>query len=562
MKLIIPIIAALLLAGIAAADIDTNVNHAITYKFPDMQNDLVGLDVNTLGAIDFTYNDSAYFPSTDVVYQFIANEQYYSSLMPRGAGIGTGAENVTTLCFRVKNNAPTSTNLIVGHILSSGSDRWWPFKFTFEAGNITFWERTNAAWESVTGHQLTGWNRICGVQNGTHLWLYENGNLAIDAELTAGIRQAGNPSIDDWRWTTGDSSSATQNFSLQDFVGYTRILTPQEIIDGQLVYFTSTSTPHWTAIPAPNITWEALEPISGDKYPDGQLFYYSVDQTSDCSLYANGSLYSTAIGVNGLNSLFYNITAPFTATEDFYMNCTSPFGSGISSTKSVSFDTENPLVCPENNCQPVDGSNFDMANSQIVPKYFECKNTHLEYMNVTWRNSTATLAFDQYLSGGLEANFSGMQNMSGYPFGSYYYDVVCYENPKVASTTLSFTTSCTESWTCSDWTPECNGFDETTQTRSCADANNCGTNISQPSNSQVCATPNAGGLPLERRFYISNPKTQMFSLFQEVGRGTYSLFSNLTHSLPGFLLIMGLVGSVAFIIITVMGKVIKGDFKQ
>ena len=49
-------------------------------------------------------------------------------------------------------------------------------------------------------------------------------------------------------------------------------------------------------------------------------------------------------------------------------------------------------------------------------------------------------------------------------------------------------TSCTESWTCTDWSACQNGI----QTRICTDTNNCGTTVNKPSESQSCSSGQQG----------------------------------------------------------------------
>lgn len=46
------------------------------------------------------------------------------------------------------------------------------------------------------------------------------------------------------------------------------------------------------------------------------------------------------------------------------------------------------------------------------------------------------------------------------------------------------TPTCTESWTCTDWS----SCAESHQTRTCTDSENCGTNSSMPTESQSCSS--------------------------------------------------------------------------
>jgi len=54
---------------------------------------------------------------------------------------------------------------------------------------------------------------------------------------------------------------------------------------------------------------------------------------------------------------------------------------------------------------------------------------------------------------------------------------------------IVFEASCTESWSCTDWSA-CIG---NTQTRTCTDVNACGTNTSKPNVSQSCIPDSGGG---------------------------------------------------------------------
>lgn len=53
--------------------------------------------------------------------------------------------------------------------------------------------------------------------------------------------------------------------------------------------------------------------------------------------------------------------------------------------------------------------------------------------------------------------------------------------------------SCTESWDCTSWQPDpCS--QEETQTRTCTDLNDCGTEVNKPSESRICPVPGSEGI--------------------------------------------------------------------
>jgi hypothetical protein len=78
---------------------------------------------------------------------------------------------------------------------------------------------------------------------------------------------------------------------------------------------------------------------------------------------------------------------------------------------------------------------------------------------------------------------------SKYPDVSNPVYVPMNANHTIAPVFLVLNQSCTENWSCTSWS-SCSGG---TQSRTCTDANSCGTTASKPSESQSCGNPGTGG---------------------------------------------------------------------
>ena len=119
----------------------------------------------------------------------------------------------------------------------------------------------------------------------------------------------------------------------------------------------------------------------------------------------------------------------------------------------------------------------------------------LLYINGIYRAKSDS-SYNRFIPGGTYTTYIGRYaDSSGYDFNGSIDDVIIFNKTLTAEeikgiynngVSGNVCSSCIESWSCSVWSACSNN----TQTRTCIDANNCGTTTSKPAVSQSCVVQN------------------------------------------------------------------------
>ena len=317
-----------------------------------------------------------------------------------------------------------------------------------------------------------------------------------------------------------------------------------------------------TSLIVVQVYWDGQEPKDLDKYSSSQTFYFNASQESNCTLFANDAANTTVLNVPAFTNegATYTIVAPHVETSPFRIECTNVNGTGSSSTKTVTFDTENPLSCPEG-CQPVtDNSTIIDRGVANISVYLECLNTHLQQMNYSIGNSTATLATASIAVNTSEYNVSFTLDASVLANGQYDVSLSCFESPKVAREQYYFTVTCSESWSCTDWNIQCDDIHPYAQSRTCTDSHACGTIVSKPAEAHTCENFATGGLPFEQRYAPPTRASGVFNVLQESGRGLYKFLDAVKMPLINLVLPVLFIGAIVTILFS-MGSLIKSSIQ-
>ncbi|MBW2965767.1 cadherin repeat domain-containing protein [Candidatus Woesearchaeota archaeon] len=221
------------------------------------------------------------------------------------------------------------------------------------------------------------------------------------------------------------------------------------------------SAPTWDSNPI-NHTIEYGSAFSYDvNASDLQSVTYSVNDTANFAVDANGLITNTAVIALGTHHLQINATDPFNHTN--------------STTITITVQDTTPPVwvqTPANQTLAYrENLNYNIAASDLagISIYFINDTS-----NFTIDSTTGVLTNPNFLSPGIYSLNISVNDTSN----------------NILSQIITITVNtCVESWSCSSWTNCLAG----TQTRTCTDLNECGTESNKPSEIQSCSSGGGGG---------------------------------------------------------------------
>jgi hypothetical protein len=162
-------------------------------------------------------------------------------------------------------------------------------------------------------------------------------------------------------------------------------------------------------------------------------------------------------------------------------SCTSSYYCGDATTNGNEVcDYNDPATSTYGNCTTAQG----YTGTQTCDTYcsaYSC--TSLQYCGDGMRNGNEQC--DGSDLAGLTCQSSGYNSGVLSCYSQCEIDTSgCYNSVNTTNTTTTTNTTCTPYWQCTTWSTCTSG----TQTRTCTDANNCGTTSGQPAESQSCTT--------------------------------------------------------------------------
>ena len=233
--------------------------------------------------------------------------------------------------------------------------------------------------------------------------------------------------------------------------------------------------------------------------PSSLKFWNDSNSTSSFSTFSNTSTilswsnYSAegyVIGNSSAasdNSKTFSFVANATSLGSFNVSVTtvlingSTFGKGITLTVSDNEDPEVFLINPENDKEDNDGvlifecNATDNINLDAVALYIWDSNKSEVYKDIVDANGTnKSVEWDYSFDKDDEYRWNCFSNDTSGNFA--------WATNRTLTIALTLNPSCTENWTCADWTT----CSEGNQTRTCTDSSSCGATLQKPQESQTC----------------------------------------------------------------------------
>ncbi len=231
--------------------------------------------------------------------------------------------------------------------------------------------------------------------------------------------------------------------------------------------------------------------------PSGVVFVSGTNSTDSASTFStvantlswDNSSYVIGSSTGGDNVKTFSFIANATTLGSFIV-AVSMMNSTTTTTKNISLTVSDPsaptvnLVSPENNAEDSDGVIVFVCNATDNLALNSIKLAIYSNGSETYSNSVSTNGTSNQSSWDYSFNSNGE-----YKWNCFANDTAgnsaWASNRTIKIDAISLSTqqqACISNWTCANWSVCSNG----TQTRTCADANNCGNVTGKPTETQTC----------------------------------------------------------------------------